>query len=157
MKKELFRKKSLEKISSPERTDTYIKAVNVKLWLVAAACMLVIISLLLWGIFGKVEISKRGVTVCQNGEAICFISENDIDSIGEKTSFRINGRSYVLNNISDMPKKAFETMPEYAAHIGLYDENSWVYGAVLCTDLDDGIYETEIITKSVSPILLLMN
>ena len=157
MKKELFRKKSLEKISLPERIDDCVKAVSVRLWIVAAACMLVILSLLLWGIFGKVEITQRAVTVCKNGKAICYIAEDSMDGVSEKTNFRIGGRSYVPNNISDIPQKASEAMTEYAAHVGLYNDDSWVYTAVLCADLDDGVYETEIITKSVSPILLLTN
>ena len=51
-------------------------------------------------------------------------------------------------------------MPDYAAHIAGYDENEWVYAVKLnadTADLADGIYETEVITASVSPLSLLMN
>ncbi len=157
LKKELFRKKSLERISSPERIDDYVKAISVRLWIVAAACMIVVLSLLLWGIFGKVEITQTAVTVCRGGVATCFVGENNIDDIGEKTDFRINGKSYAMSSVSDVPEKVSEAMPEYAAHVGLYSKDSWVYAALLRADLDDGIYETEVITKSVSPILLLTN
>ena len=157
MKKELYRKKSLEKISSPEKIDTCVRAVSVKLWIVAAACMLVLLSLLLWGVFGNVEITQRAVTVCRNGTAVCYVDEGQIDDISENTHFRVGGRSYKLSEISDMPQKATDAMSEYAAHVGQYNEDNWVYAAVLCADLDDGIYETEVVTQSVSPILLLMN
>ena len=157
MKKELYRKKSLERISSPEKIDDCIRAVNVRLWIVAAACMLVLLSLLLWGVFGKVEITQRAVTVCQNGEAVCFVDEGQIDNISDDTDFRIGGRSYTRSEISARPEKVSDAMSEYAAHVGLYDENHWVYAAILRTDLDDGIYETEVVTQSISPILLLMN
>ena len=157
LKKELYRKKSLEKISSPEKIDGCIRAVNVRLWIVAAACMLVHLSLLLWGVFGKVEITQRAVTVCQNGAAVCFVDEGQIDEISDDTEFRIGGRPYTHGEISARPEKACDAMSEYAAHVGLYDENQWVYAAVLRADLDDGVYETEVVTQSISPILLLTN
>ena len=157
MKQELFRKKSLERISSPEKIDDYIKTVNVRLWLVAAACMLVMISLFLWGIFGKIEITQRAATVCENGEAVCYIREENREDVSEKTDFRVNGQLYRIKAISDLPQKASEVMPEYAAHIGLFKEDEWVYAADLNTDLEDGIYETEVITAAVSPVHLFMN
>ena len=157
MKKELFRKKSLERISSPEKIDGCIKAINVQLWLAAAACMLVVLSILLWGIFGKIEIAEKAVTVCENGTAVCYVTEKSAEGISEETDFRIDGNLYGMKSISDIPEKVSEAMPEYAVHIGLYNEDSWTYSVALNADLNDGIYETEVITKSVSPILLLVN
>ncbi len=156
MKKELFRKKSLEKISSPEKIDDYIRSVNIRLWLIAAACLLVLLSVLIWGVFGKVEISQKAVTVCQNREAVCFVAEENIENISAKTEFIINGKIYQAKDISGIPVKVSDALPEYAAHIAKYNENDWAYAAVLYSDLDDGIYETEVITALVSPVSLLM-
>lgn len=160
MKEELFRKKSLERISSPERTDEYIKAVNVNLWMVAAACFLVLSGLLLWGIFGKVPLSVKAVTVCRGGEAICYVAENISEDVSGETDFCIDGKTFYREYSSDIPQKAVGAMPDYAAHIAGYNENEWVYAVKLnadTADLADGIYETEVITASVSPLSLLMN
>ena len=155
MKKQLFRQKSLDKISSPEKTDDYIKSVSRNLWLAALACLIVLFGFLLWGIFGKVEIGVKTSAVCKDGETVCFISEKDIGEVSEDTQFRINGRSYGAKVISDKPGKVSETVPEYAAHLAGFDGDDWVYAAVLDAEFPDGVYAADIITTSVSTISLL--
>lgn len=155
MKNQLFRQKSLDKISSPERTDDYIKSVGKNLWLAALACLIVLCGFLLWGIFGKVEITVKTASVCKDGETVCFISEKDMGAVSGDTQFRINGKSYGARVFSDKPGKVSETVPEFAAHVAGFDGDDWVYAAVLDAEFPDGVYETDIVTMSVPPILLL--
>lgn len=155
MKNQLFRQKSIDKISSPDKADDYIKSVSKNLWLAALACLIVLCGFLLWSIFGKVEITVKTASVCKDGETVCFISEKDIGSVSEDTRFCINGKSYFARVFSDKPGKVSETVPEYAAHVAGFDGDDWVYAAVLDAEFPDGVYETDIVTMSVPPILLL--
>lgn len=157
MKSELFRGKSLKRISSPERIDECIKVIDVRLWLVGVACLVFIFALAVWGIFGKIEITDRAVTVCENGKAICFVSEKNKAEIYEKTEFRIGDKVYELKSVSDTPQKACEAMPEYAAHLARFKKEDWVYAVTIDENSKDGIYETEVLTLAVSPLRLLFN
>jgi hypothetical protein len=48
MKSELFRKESVEKITSPEDLNTYVKVLNPRVWLILAGIAIAIIGLVIF-------------------------------------------------------------------------------------------------------------
>lgn len=52
-----YRKKSLARLSSPERLDEMMKVINPKSWLILIAFVSVIIAGIVWGIFGHIPIA----------------------------------------------------------------------------------------------------
>ena len=56
----LFRKKSLDRLSSPEQLDKMIIVTSPMTWLAIIAGGLIILVLLLWGIFGRIPITEEG-------------------------------------------------------------------------------------------------
>ena len=52
MSDSIFRKKSLDHISSPEEIDDYIKVTKPGMWLVLAAIVLMLTAVIIWGIVG---------------------------------------------------------------------------------------------------------
>ena len=52
----IFRKESIDKVSSPEKLDDYIKVTTPNVWLTLIAVMLLLIGAIIWGIFGEVTI-----------------------------------------------------------------------------------------------------
>ncbi|MEM7552726.1 MAG: NHLP bacteriocin system secretion protein [Cyanobacteria bacterium P01_A01_bin.84] len=63
VKKQLFRKESLERLSSPERLDQLMRVVDPKSWIPLAALGSVGIIALIWSIFGRIPIYIDGVGV----------------------------------------------------------------------------------------------
>lgn len=63
MYESIFRKKSLEYISSPEEMDDYMKVTNLGMWLVLASVIFLLAAVMLWGITGEIE-----ANVMVNGE-----------------------------------------------------------------------------------------
>ena len=61
----IFRKKSLDHISSPEEIDDYIQVTKPGMWLVLAAIVLMLTAVIIWGIAGEIE-----VNVIVNGEVV---------------------------------------------------------------------------------------
>lgn len=55
-KKTIFREKSIERITSPEQLNDYIKVTTPSVWLVLIAILLLLGGGLVWGVFGKVQI-----------------------------------------------------------------------------------------------------
>lgn len=51
----LFRKKSLESLNSPDNLDEYLKVTNVPGWVVLLACLLVIAGLIIWSFSVKID------------------------------------------------------------------------------------------------------
>ena len=62
VKKSIFRKKSLEQISTPEQLDDYIKVTKPSVWVVLIATILLIAGVLVWAVFGKIEVNTENGT-----------------------------------------------------------------------------------------------
>jgi hypothetical protein len=54
--KELFREKSLGKISSPEQIDDYIHVVRPKIWILLIVILLLIAAAVVWGFMGRIDV-----------------------------------------------------------------------------------------------------
>ncbi len=57
MKQDIFRKKSLERIQSPEQIDDYVRVVTPGLWLMIAAITMLLIAGIMWGVMTRLEVS----------------------------------------------------------------------------------------------------
>ena len=53
--KQIFREKSLERVSSPEQLDDYIKVTTPSVWIILAATIVLLAGMIIWGVFGKIE------------------------------------------------------------------------------------------------------
>ena len=56
MENSLFRKKSIDKISSPEKLDDYIRVTTPSVWITLIAILLLLVGALLWGTLGELTI-----------------------------------------------------------------------------------------------------
>lgn len=52
----LFREKSMEKISSPDQMDDYIRVTTPSVWIVLLALVVLLVGILAWSILGTVEV-----------------------------------------------------------------------------------------------------
>ena len=60
---ELFRKKSVEKISSPDELNDYIRVTTPSVWILLAAIIILLVGMLAWSIFGTVDIRDENGSV----------------------------------------------------------------------------------------------
>ena len=52
----IFREKSLERVSSPEALNDYIRVTTPSVWIVLAAAVLLLVGMLCWSVFGRVSV-----------------------------------------------------------------------------------------------------
>ena len=71
MQNKLFKKSSMERITSPEKLNDYIQVSNPASWMVLGAALAILLGMLIWGIFGQLTESvdfrghvKDGVLYC---------------------------------------------------------------------------------------------
>ena len=60
---DIFRQKSIDKVSSPEKLDNYIKVTTPSVWITLAAILVLLIGALVWGIFGELTIHNIDGTI----------------------------------------------------------------------------------------------
>ncbi len=58
----IFRKKSLDKVSSPEKLDDYIRVTTPSVWITLTAIVLLLVGAVVWSIFGEVEVHNEDGT-----------------------------------------------------------------------------------------------
>ena len=60
----IFRQKNLDRVSSPEQLNDYIRVTTPSVWIVLIAVVLLLIGAVIWGVFGRMEIhDASGQTV----------------------------------------------------------------------------------------------
>ena len=52
----IFRKKSLNRVSSPEQLNDYIRVTTPSVWIVLIVLVMLLVGMLAWSIWGTVEI-----------------------------------------------------------------------------------------------------
>lgn len=52
----IFRQKSMDRVSSPEQLNDYIRVTTPSVWLVLLALVILLVGMLAWSIFGRVEV-----------------------------------------------------------------------------------------------------
>ena len=77
MSKEIFRKSSLEKLSSPEQLDILMKVTNSRAWLVLAGVISIIVVRVVWSVIGRVSTTVMGQGILIKSGGI-----HDIVSVG---------------------------------------------------------------------------
>ena len=159
MKSELFRKKALDQISSPEQLNDYIRVVNPSIWFMMVGVIIFLVGVCVWGIFGKLDTLLSVAAVNDNGRLVCYVKEADISSVNRDMDVEIGGNSYVIESIAARPLQVDDSFSEYLKHVGSLSEGEWVYEVVL--DGSEGeqgsVLKADIIVERISPKTFVVN
>lgn len=139
MKEELFRKKNLEKMKSPDNMNDYIRVTNPGIWLVLVSVIALLVGVCAWGVYGRIESTVPAVVNIENGDAFCYVTEEYITSVTEGMPVRFADREA---SIKEVGKKG---------------ENGYYCDLVDIPDLPNGFYEGKVVTKSYRPLSFILN
>lgn len=153
MDNQIFRKKSLDKFSSPEQLNDYIRVSNPGVWLVLAAVIVLLIGVCVWGIFGRLETTVGSAAVVKDGEMTLYVKEEYLGKITEGMTVRVKENEYLITSVETKPQTIPEGFDEYMLHLSGMHVGEWVFGvSAMQTDLADGVYEAEIVIESIAPM-----
>lgn len=156
MANDLFRKKSLERISSPEELNDYIKVANPAVWMVLTGIVLLLAGVIVWSFCGYLDTRVNAGVLSENGTVKIYITEDKISEIEEGMKVVVEDASYEISYISDKPIK-MDNSNEYLLHVTGLKEGQWVYEAGIDGSIEDGAYQADIIVQSVNPISFVLN
>ena len=159
MKSQLFREKSLERVSSPEQLNDYIRVTNPSVWIALAAVVFLLIGICVWGVFGKLDTVLTVGAITEGDRTVCYVKESDIGSVSPDLNVRLNGEVYGISQIAVQPIQIGADFPDYLTHLGELSQGEWVYAVVLdgAAGADGGIYEAQIVMESVAPMSFVIN
>lgn len=131
MNQQLFRKSSMDRISSPEQLNDYIRVTNPGVWLVLAAVIVLLMGACVWGIFGRLETKITVPVQVAGGEARLVLEDGQ--QVDSSAPVVIDGREFSLGP---------------AVGSGAYS---------VSVDLPDGEYQAQVVTESVTPMSFVFN
>lgn len=133
MDEKVFNKKSAEKIKSPENIDEYIKVSNPSVWLLLISIVVLLLGATFWGIFGRVDSTVATRVIVQDGNAVCYVSEENITRIEVGMTVE------------------FENIESVIESIGEKKNSDYVCNLQTEATLTDGIFDGKVIIESYTP------
>lgn len=131
MNQQLFRKSSIERVSSPEQLNDYIRVTNPGVWLVLAAVIALLIGACVWGMFGHLDTTISAPVEVRGGEARLLLEDGQ--QIDPDAPVVIGGRKFSLGP---------------AVGGGAYS---------VSVDLPDGDYQAAVVTERIAPLSFVFN
>lgn len=128
----LFRKKNIDRITSPEQLQDYVKVTNPSVWLVLLATILFLAGVIVWGLFGSIQTKVSTVAIVSDDIAEISIPSAKKEIITEGMSVTIDNDIYTISKIDGAK-------------------------AIAEVNLSDNVYNAEIEIESIKPISLLIN
>ena len=124
MNEQLFRQKSIEKVSSPEQLDRYIRVANPGVWVILIAVIILLAGVVAWGYFGHLDTTLSTAVVAEEGKGVIYVKEADVSKVAFGMPVRVEGKEYTISDIpreplrvdssfSDCTKKKREIMEIY--------------------------------------------
>lgn len=137
MEKTIFRKKSLDKINSPESLNEYLRVTNPGMWIVLLAIVVFLVGSIIWGVNGRIETTLKTTAIAENGVVSSSINSQDVTNLTSGMMVRISDKNGSIKSINKSADSTYEI---------IYD-----------IEIADGVYSAEIITESISPLSLVFN
>ena len=130
----VFRKKTLDRIASPEQLTDYLRVTSPGIWVVLVAVILLLTGIFAWSAVGTLETKAEAKVIVENHTA--QVIPLGAETLAEGMSFYVAGQDSVLISA--------ET-DEYGRSVGS-----------AAVDLPDGIYDGSVVTETIHPIEFLL-
>ncbi|MCQ2080677.1 MAG: hypothetical protein MJZ11_03405 [Lachnospiraceae bacterium] len=147
MKDDLFNKKSIEKISSPDKLDEYIKVTNPGIWLLLIAIVVFLAATVIWSTSAQMVTNISTVAEVVDGKGSVYIAEEDIEDFSDDANVvltQLNIAKPVIS-LSTSAYEASDVMDEFMLRQAKIAKNEWVYIATFnAEDVENGIYISEV-------------
>ena len=157
MNGQLFRKKSMERISSPEQLNDYIRVSNPGIWMILAAIVILLAGVCIWGVIGHLDTEISAVAISRDGVMTVYVKEADIGSVEEDMKVFVRDTECTVTDIPGEAMAVDAEFSEYALHVGSLQIGEWVYEVAVSGKFADGVHTARIVTESVSPISFVVN
>lgn len=156
-KPSIFRKKALDRISSPEDLDQYLTVTGPGVWLPLAAVIVMLIGGIVWMIFGQIAVTIHVAVEAGNGSVVCYIPSEQKTNAEKSGVVTIAGTKYALTDIGYATQLVTEEMNVNVRRAGMLEMGTIVSPLSVDAPLGDGVYSGEITVETVNPIKYIIN
>lgn len=156
----IFREKSLERISSPDQLNEYIKVSNSGMWMTLAAIVIFLIGALVWAYCGKIGLYTAAVAEVEDGVTSVYVPCDTIDVsvLTDTVEIKIVSDSYTLKRSNEtlvpteVTHELHDSLDVNVVSSGQIREGDWIYIIKGTSNMNDGVYECQITSEEYAPI-----
>lgn len=130
----VFRKKTLDRISSPEQLTDYLRVTSPGIWVILAAVILLLAGIFAWSTVGTLETTAEAAVIVEDHMA--QIVPAGAEALSAGMPLRVAGQEFVI---------AAAVTDEFGRVTGTAE-----------VSLPDGTYEGEVVVDSTRPIDFLL-
>lgn len=155
MKQELFRKKTLDHLSSPEQLTDYIRVSNPAMWMVLSGIVLLLVGVCVWGVFGQLDTTVQAAAVSSGGQLTLLVKEEHADKLRPGMTVTLNQNTHTIASVSTQL-----VQPEagsLVAHFGGFGDGEWVCPAALDGTEPEGVYSASVLIERIAPMKFALN
>lgn len=154
---QIFREKSLDRISSPEELNQYVKVASPSIWFTLAAVIVFLAGICLWGVVGEIETKAPCAVVSKAEGTVGYVSEESVNALRSEGKITIDGNSYIITDIATEPVKLDAMNDGYMISILGKESDAWVYSFRVEGNISQGVYRATVITDRVHPMSFVIN
>ena len=137
MDNQLLRKQSMDRISSPEQLQDYMRVTSPGIWMVLSAVIVLLAGLIICSMVGKIETKYEVKAEVQDGKVSVILDPDTEYKVEKGMTLRICDQDVPIGYVRSL--QSGETVVTAGA------------------SLPDGTYDAEIVTEAVTPISFLTN
>lgn len=135
-KTSIFRKETLDRISSPEQLTDYLRVTSPGIWIILAAIVTLLVGFFVWMGVDTIETTVPVGVSMEDAHATVAVTEGDV-KIEKDMTLRVGGKEAAIQSTKT---------DEYGRTVGLAN-----------VDLTDGMYDGVLVTEAVHPIQFLIS
>lgn len=159
MENNVFREKSVERVSSPEQLDAYLKVTSPRVWIVLGAIIVLLIGFICWGVIGKIETTEPTSCYIEDDKLYCYTIEETFEKVDIGTILKLddNDEEYEINKINYLGQVTDENVNiAHTVNVKLKDH---VYELVADCHLPntEKAVKGKIVIETISPIKFVFN
>ncbi|MEG0909954.1 MAG: hypothetical protein RSB47_00915 [Ruthenibacterium sp.] len=162
MNSTLFRKSSLDKISSPEQLNDYIRVTNPSVWVILGAIIALLVGVCIWGIFGTMDMKVQAPAVAKDGHIVLYLTESQAKKVNRGDEICADGQNGTVSEVSQkifsyeemraaQGQYADAMQPAPSPTAGFYEIKAEIPQIV------DGVTTVEITAERIKPMTFLLN
>ena len=154
-KNTLFREENLERISSPEKLNDYLRVTSPGIWLVLGTVIVLLIGVCIWGVMGRIDATVPAAIVTENGESVCLVPAEALEGVINERTVTVDGVEKELSPAVLDPQVVTEDMNIYTILAGQLSVGQIVYPVALAEPMEqDGVEAGVLVTETLSPAAL---
>ena len=159
----IFTEKAQDKLRSPDDLDECVRLTNPSVWVVLAACIVLMVGLLAWSFFGTLTTGVSTLGTYVDDEVVCFLSADEASKVNVGDVANVEGVLLEVTSVSEVPLSRDEAREivggDYLASTLVGSD--WVYVVRFVCDEDPGFnggipLSVNITTEKIAPISLLL-